>query len=358
MNLALLPRASISDVVRGRASLVGSRLDASAERGVVSPIEARLDLGLLYDDAATAERDALAERTVVTDAATLAKTCVARVLGGTTRRPSVARPFIVSAHVDNVTVPEALDRIFARPSPGRGRFIAFAHPHALNLARFDGRLRERLARADAVLPDGIGLRIAARLAGTPLSANVNGTDLLPLLCARAAGEGTPVALVGAREGVAARAAENLRLAHPGLDVALTSHGYLDVAATRDVRARIHALGRVIVLVGMGSPMQEAWCDDARAAAPDATFVSVGGLFDFFSGDVPRAPLAVREVGLEWAYRLAQEPRRLGARYLLGNPLFLGLSALSAMGQRARRVRSEDAPSSGSSTSRVGLTAAE
>jgi N-acetylglucosaminyldiphosphoundecaprenol N-acetyl-beta-D-mannosaminyltransferase len=329
---ALLPRASLRDVVRGRAPLVGARIDPRARRGFVSPIEARLDLGVLYGDATIAERDALERRSLSSDAATLAKTCVARALGGGDRSERAAkRPFIVSSRVDNVTIREALELVFQAPSNGQGRFIAFAHPHALNLARFDAGLRQRLAEADAVLPDGVGLRIAGRITGAPLVANVNGTDLLPLVCEEAARRGTKLALVGAKDGVAERAAHNLRDGYPGLQIPLVSHGYLDEPATKEILDRVRALGRVVVLVGMGSPAQERWCHAARALAPEATFVTVGGLFDFFSGDVPRAPLAVRELGLEWAFRMAQEPRRLGKRYLVGNPLFLGLAVLSRLG---------------------------
>src|SRR5205814_2307931 len=130
--------------------------------------------------------EALASRSLRKDAALLARTGVARALGGRAVTTRVARPWIVSARVDNVTTTEALELIFAPPQQARGRFVAFAHPHALNLARRDAALRQRLADADVVLPDGNGLRVAGRMLGSPLVANVNGTDLLPLLCREAA----------------------------------------------------------------------------------------------------------------------------------------------------------------------------
>lgn len=336
--ISLLPRARLADVVRGRAAWVGSRTDPTAARGLFSPIEPRLSLGTLYDDPVEAERKALDERRSGFDFALVARIAIARALGGAPSRRRHARPWIVSSHVDNVTIPRALDLIFEAPTtPGQGRFVAFAHPHALNLARFDGVLRGHLADADVVLPDGVGLRVASRVLGTPLVANVNGTDLLPLLCKEAASRGVRLAFIGAKEGVARRAAENLTRAEPGLDVAFVTHGYLDAEATRDALASVRALGRVVVLVGMGSPVQERWCHAARAACPEATFVTVGGLFDFFSGDMPRAPLAIRELGLEWAFRLAQEPRRMAKRYLLGNPLFLGLSMWDRISRRPSRT---------------------
>jgi N-acetylglucosaminyldiphosphoundecaprenol N-acetyl-beta-D-mannosaminyltransferase len=325
----------VRDVFTGRAQWVGARLDAGAVRGVVSPIEPRLHLGLVYEDLVDAEREALRGRSVKRDLGVLARTIAARALGGGGSACPDARPHVVSARVDNVSVREALELILRPATSGRARFVAFAHPHALNLARFDADLRKHLAEADAVLPDGVGLRIASRILGTPIAANVNGTDLLPVLCREAAARGVKLAFVGAKPGVADRAAANLRRAHAGLDIAFVRDGYLDPTSTIATLETIRSLGRVVVLVGMGSPVQERWCRDARTHAPEATFVTVGGLFDFFSGDVPRAPVAVRELGLEWAFRMVQDPKRLAKRYLVGNPVFLAL----ALADRVRTRRS-------------------
>jgi N-acetylglucosaminyldiphosphoundecaprenol N-acetyl-beta-D-mannosaminyltransferase len=186
------------------------------------------------------------------------------------------------------------------------------------------------------LPDGIGLRVAAAILGVALRHNLNGTDLLPLLCDRLAAESIPLALVGAAKGVADDCAKNLREKHAGLDVPLVSDGFLDDEASRRFADRARALGRAVVLVGMGSPRQEAWALRYLGDIPGLTVVTVGGLFDFFAGRVTRAPIAWRELGLEWAYRLMQEPRRLGARYLIGNPRFVA----SAIAQRISGRRAE------------------
>ncbi len=337
------------DVVGGRAPIVGSRLDPKARRGLVSPIEARVRLGLLYGDPIEEERLALSMRSWKSDVGTLLRTCAAAVMGGRVDAAPARRLRVVSATVDNVTPEEAIEMIFAPGRGDRGRVVAFAHPHALNLARFDRRLRADLEAADVVLPDGVGLRIAARILGSSLVANVNGTDLLPHLANAAVARKAKLALVGAKPGVAARAAENLRTSHAGLDIALVSHGYLDDAGTSDLLTELRALGPVVVLVGMGSPHQERWCRMASRAVPNATFVTVGGLFDFFSGDVQRAPIAVRELGLEWAYRLAQEPRRLAKRYLLGNPLFLALVLVDRVFGRPSRLETRGTVSPASQT---------
>lgn len=228
------------------------------------------------------------------------------------------RPFLVAAALDNLSIPEALERIF---SP-RGKVVHFVHPHALNVACGDAALRGHLARADLALPDGVGLRLAGLILGFSLRDNVNGTDLLPSLCRRAAAEGRPLALIGAAPGVAEACAARLLAAHPGLQIPVVSHGFLGDEASRQVARRVAALDRPLALVAMGTPLQEAWIWKNLARLPAVTSLSVGGLFDFYSGRIPRAPLAWRKLGLEWLFRLRCEPRRLARRYLVGNPLFL------------------------------------
>jgi N-acetylglucosaminyldiphosphoundecaprenol N-acetyl-beta-D-mannosaminyltransferase len=136
--------------------------------------------------------------------------------------------------------------------------------------------------------------------------------------------------VGGAEGVAEQCAARLRHDHPGLSTPVVTHGYVSDEESDAIRARIAKVGRAVVLVGMGSPRQETWARRHLDGIPGITVVTVGGLFDFFSGRIPRAPAVWRELGVEWLYRLIQEPRRLARRYLLGNPLFLAL----ALRQRA------------------------
>lgn len=329
---AMLPRARLSDVVRRRAPLVGSRFDPSAPRGYVSPVEARWIMGIPYGGLHEEERDYLRRRTARSDAAVVARSAVAHLLAPRGGARPVDRPFIVAARVDNLTIDEAVEAIFRAPHGGRARMVSIVHPHALNLAAFDPELAGLLARADVVLPDGIGVRVGANLLGVAMRHNLNGTDLLPVLCDEAVRRDVPLALVGAAEGVAERCAARLRDAHPGLRTPVVHHGFLDDDAAAAQVERLRALGRCLVLVGMGSPRQERWAWRWLHDLEGATVLTVGGLFDFFSGDVERAPVAWRELGLEWLWRLKTEPRRLAARYLLGNPLFLSLASW----QRVRR----------------------
>lgn len=325
MTPELLPRASLTDVVTGKTPLVGSRLDPAAPRGLFSPVESRVHLGIPYGDLAEDEARYLRDRDAAKDAGVVLRALFASALAQEAAQAHPA-PKIVSARVHNLSIHEALDAIFEPPDErDRARIVHFVHPHALNLASFDADLAKRFSEADLVLPDGIGIRIAASILGVSMRHNLNGTDLLPLLCRRASEEGVPLALIGAAPGIAEACAEKLSEGSPGLSIPLVSHGFIDVAEAKAVAAKVARLGRSIALVGMGSPLQERFAWEHLAHLREATVITVGGLFDFFSGRVPRAPLAWRELGLEWLFRMLKEPRRLAKRYLVGNPLFLALA---------------------------------
>ena len=330
---SLLPRARLSEVLGGKARLVGSRCDTAKPRGLFSPIEPRLRMGIPYEDLRTVEDAYFASRSLRSDLGVVARTALACALSPSRRAGVVRRPFIVSAHVDNLTIDEAKQAILAAPVGERAKLVYFVHAHALNLARFNRDYAEVLANADALLPDGIGIRMAASFLGVAMRHNVNGTDLFPILCREAAQQKIPVVMVGGAPGVAERCAERMKAEIPGLEIPVVSSGFFaSDDAVREVVSRIAILGRSLVLVGMGSPRQEQWAWKNLRHCAGATVLTVGGLFDFYSGRIRRAPIFWRETGMEWAYRLLQEPRRLAKRYLVGNPLFLAL----ALEQRLRR----------------------
>jgi len=201
--------------------------------------------------------------------------------------------------------------------------VAFLNAHCINTLFRDPDYRRAVETCDRVYADGSGMRIAARLTGRKLIDNVNGTDLFPVLCDHAAKADTSLYLLGGRHGVAAEAGRRMMAGRPGLDIAGTSHGFFASAddETRAI-ADINASGARIVLVGLGVPLQERWIARNRHRIAAPVVLAVGGLFDYYSGRIPRAPLALRRADLEWAWRLALEPRRLARRYILGNAEFL------------------------------------
>lgn len=212
------------------------------------------------------------------------------------------------------------------------RRVFFYNAHCANIRAKDSEYADALARADYVLPDGAGIELAAKMTGKTLTANLNGTDFLPLVLALAARQGRSIFLMGGTPGTAERAAKHISSQISGLKIAGTRDGY---DGAKDARGAIEAINRSgadILLVAMGVPLQELWLDrHAHLLHPRLCF-AVGGLLDFWAGNVPRAPGWLRLIKGEWIWRLAMEPRRMWKRYLLGNISFLIRAGLTALRQ--------------------------
>lgn len=222
----------------------------------------------------------------------------------------------------NLERSEAVAAIEAALTAGEFTRIAFANADCANLAAKNSRYRQELDAMDWIFVDGIGMRIAGKVMQTPVRDNVNGTDLFPLLCEALARSGKRLFLLGARPGVAAAAAAWAEARFPGLQIAGTRHGYLTAAEEPAVIAAIRASKADVLLVALGAPRQEDWIARNAAACSVTVAMGVGGLFDYYSGRIPRAPAWMRRLGLEWVFRLLQEPGRLWRRYLVGNVVFL------------------------------------
>jgi exopolysaccharide biosynthesis WecB/TagA/CpsF family protein len=227
---------------------------------------------------------------------------------------------ILGVPVACLTATQALDEIKRLGEREGPSFIAYANAHALNLAYGSPSFRGLLREADLVLNDGSGVGLAARLQRRRFPENLNGTDFNPRILELAADAGWPVFLLGARPGVAERAAAALEARIPGLEVVGTHPGYFD--RNDDVVGSIRASGARLLLVAMGNPLQESWLAEHLETTGASVGIGVGAFFDFSSGAVPRAPTWMSRLGIEWVYRLANEPRRMWRRYILGNPLFL------------------------------------
>jgi N-acetylglucosaminyldiphosphoundecaprenol N-acetyl-beta-D-mannosaminyltransferase len=225
--------------------------------------------------------------------------------------------------ITDTSLAGAASWIVQRASHGILTDVAFLNAHCVNVAYRSSEYRAAVAGMSRVFADGAGVRMAARVGGMHLADNVNGTDLFPVLCREAARAGQGIYLLGARDGIAAAAAANMQAKTPGLLVSGTHHGYI-TAADDEQRAidEINASGASILLVAFGVPNQELWMARNRSRLKVPVVLGVGGLFDYYSGRLARAPMPLRKAGLKWAWRLALEPRRLAKRYLLGNAVFL------------------------------------
>jgi N-acetylglucosaminyldiphosphoundecaprenol N-acetyl-beta-D-mannosaminyltransferase len=183
-----------------------------------------------------------------------------------------------------------------------------------------------LRRAEFVCADGASISIAAAaLAGKRLE-RLTGVDLVEELCRRGCGMGLRVFLLGGRPGSADQLGKLLALRHPGLQIAGIScppMGFEKSAGSLSaVLEEVQAARPHIVFVALGAPKQEMFIDQYLRNLKVPVAIGVGGTFEIIAGVTRRAPVVFRRLGMEWLYRLAQEPRRLWRRYLLGNPEFL------------------------------------
>ena len=198
----------------------------------------------------------------------------------------------------------------------------FVNVNSVNLAQKRPAFKTLLNQADHCFADGLGMRIAARKTGVRLKDNLNGTDMLPYLCQAAVANGASIYLLGGKPSIANATAQNLCLQYPNLRIAGSEHGYFEASSYLEVIEKINHSQADILLLAMGSPDQEKWLIEHANLINCRTAIAVGGLFDFYSGSISRAPLWMRELGMEWIWRLIQEPKAKFCRYIIGNPLFL------------------------------------
>jgi N-acetylglucosaminyldiphosphoundecaprenol N-acetyl-beta-D-mannosaminyltransferase len=236
--------------------------------------------------------------------------------------------------IDNVTLDRAVDTIVQRVDEDAATQVSFVNADCVNIACRNPEYLEALRQSDLVFADGIGVRMAGKVLGQPVRDNVNGTDLFPLLAAALEKTGKRVFLLGGRPGVAAGVVDWLAKNYPGVKVAGFRHGYFSPDEEAEVVEEIRSSGADLVLVALGAPRQELWIARNLAKLGAKVVIGVGGLLDFFSGRIPRAPRWVRKLGMEWCHRLWQEPNRLWRRYLIGNVVFLARLALVKVLARA------------------------
>ena len=239
---------------------------------------------------------------------------------------------VLGVRIDDVTYAEALAVLVRAEATRIPHAVTTPNPEIVMLARRDAAFRAVLDRTTLNIPDGIGLLLAARLMGDRLREHVQGTDLVLRLAERSIEPGWRWFLLGGMDDVSARAAAALQRAYPGLQVAGAMPGSPLESDDADVRAAIQAAGRVdVILVAYGAPKQERWLDRNLATLGIPVGIGVGGVFNYLSGDAPRAPRWLRRLHLEWLHRLLTQPWRWRRQLVL--PQFAAAAVAEAMRRR-------------------------
>ena len=216
------------------------------------------------------------------------------------------------------TMNEALEKIDVLVQRKSANHVAFINAHCLNVAHRNTEYRQILKECSTVFADGIGAKIGAKMMGCKVEENVNGTDMFPLLAEKP----YRIYLFGGAPGVAEKAMKNAKNLNGKAEFVGCADGFFQAKSEDEIFAELARLKVDILLVALGVPRQEEWIHRNLDKMSGCVAIGVGGLLDFVSGRIPRAPMWMRKLNIEWCFRLYCEPTRLFKRYIIGNPLFI------------------------------------
>jgi N-acetylglucosaminyldiphosphoundecaprenol N-acetyl-beta-D-mannosaminyltransferase len=261
------------------------------------------------------------------------------------RRDGIAQPVVVMERVrilngefDVLTTSQTVDAIFNQLREGKRGWLCTVNVSILMMMRADQRLQAFVDRAALVVADGQPLIWCAPSRSLP--ERVTGVDLVDVLCERAARDGKRVFLLGATADIITLTAQRLRDRHAGLHIDCAD-GYFgkDQASARADQIRVSSAD--ILFVGMGVPRQEHFIEEQWDRLGVGMAIGVGGSFDVLAGLRSRAPAWVQTIGMEWCYRMVQEPRRLFMRYLVTNSQFVWLVSRGLLRGNGERLQNKD-----------------
>lgn len=211
---------------------------------------------------------------------------------------------------DDGSPDELVAKAFSLIGADRGVYAVTPNPEIVLAAGENPVLRDAILSADLILPDGVGLIWASKILGMPIHHRLPGIDFASKMLEETAERAGSVYLLGARPGLAQRAGENLSLCFPGLRIAGAHHGYFSAAEEESLLEEIRQSSAELLFVCLGSPRQELWMKKYCAELPGVLMIGLGGALDVYSGRIRRAPSLWRRLGLEWLFRLLQEPKRI------------------------------------------------
>ena len=216
---------------------------------------------------------------------------------------------VLGVQVDRVSMNEALSIIEKYIEKRHPQLIVTANAEMVMSAQRNAVFRDIMNKAGLVLPDGAGVVWASRVYGTPVPERVAGYDTVQKLLALSANKGYKIFCLGASPGIAAAAIDEAKKKYPELQCVGVQDGYFDNAIEAELISKIAAVKPDILLCALGSPRQEEWIFANMATLNVPVSIGVGGTFDVMAGKVKRAPLWMQKAGLEWLFRLAQQPKR-------------------------------------------------
>lgn len=232
----------------------------------------------------------------------------------------MSRIKFLNTEVDNITMNEAVQKIEQLILNKKPSYVVTPNVDHIVKLETDKEFQEVYKEADLILTDGMPLIWISKLKKSPIKEKVSGSDLFPEVCKLAANKGYKVFLLGAAEGVAAQAAENLKEKYNGLNVVGTySPSYGFEKKEDEIQEIIKMINEVkpdILAVGLGAPKQEKFLYNYRKQLNVPVALAIGASIDFEAGNIDRAPKWMQYSGLEWFYRLCKEPKRMFKRYLV------------------------------------------
>ena len=241
----------------------------------------------------------------------------------------MARMKFMNTEIDNLTMQETLQAINQLIQENKSAYVVTPNVDHIVQLETNRELQEVYKSASLILTDGKPLLWIANWYGTPIKEKISGSDLFPLLCDMAANKGYKMFFLGAAEGVAKKAAENLAMKYKGLQVVGTyspPFGFENNKNEMDkIKNMIKASKPDILIVGLGCPKQEKFMYHHCKELGVPISLGLGASFDFEAGNIKRAPRWMANHGLEWLFRITQDPRRMAKRYLVNDRKILGLA---------------------------------
>lgn len=241
---------------------------------------------------------------------------------------------VLGVDVSVIDYEAAVERIVTAAKERKPFAVTSQPVHGIMVGARDSEHRYRLNDFDLLTPDGQPVRWALNIVhGVALRERVYGPTLMLKLCERLANEALPIYLYGSHQSTIGLLEKNLRRRFPGIQIAGSQEGRFKILSDGERQSIVDDIrrsGAAITFVGLGCPRQEIWAYENRAAL-SMPLVCVGAAFDFHAGTVAQAPAALQRVGLEWAFRLSREPKRLWRRYAIYNPMYIGMVAAQLSG---------------------------